>query len=313
MTTVADTAPVAKRIRAYFAPVDRAAQQPTIFDPAQNGRFDTDAPPAPWIDLGWISGFTRKSDTAVQAVKTGAPAVQEMLTRSGVGASVSFAFQSWGKLQLALAAGTQQMNVLPATDSAAAAGSGGSAAPALALGPESSATVLDLGDAATTFAPGALVAVDLDYQAGSTGFVGSWVSGAYLRTALTDVDYLRRITLNVGRVASVQSGLVTLEASLPAGTPQAGMKASAVLGFCDREGSSFFQEWSGLFVAEAQQGERVLWHYPRLQVASGIAEEQVKSTGAYQQMYLLASFRALPVSDACDGERVVCFRSYLPA
>ena len=44
---------------------------------------------------------------------------------------------------------------------------------------------------------------------------------------------------------------------------------SGVVGFCDREGSSFFQEWSALFVGEGQQGERVLWHYPRLQAMGG--------------------------------------------
>jgi hypothetical protein len=51
------------------------------------------------------------------------------------------------------------------------------------------------------------------------------------------------------------------------------MKLSAVTGFCDREGSSFFQEWSALFVGVGQQGERILWHYPRLQL-SGIAEAE---------------------------------------
>ncbi len=98
-----------------------------------------------------------------------------------------------------------------------------------------------------------------------TGFVGSGVSGAYLQAALTDVDYIRRITLNVGRIASISGGALTLESPLLAGAPTSAMKVSAVTGFCDREGSSFFQEWSALFVGAGQQGERILWHYPRLQ------------------------------------------------
>ena len=53
MSTHAETgAPVARRVRAYFAPVDRTTTMPTIFDPAQQGRFALDAPPWPWIDLG---------------------------------------------------------------------------------------------------------------------------------------------------------------------------------------------------------------------------------------------------------------------
>ena len=104
---------------------------------------------------------------------------------------------------------------------------------------------------------------------------------------------------------------MTLEAPLLAGTPTAAMKVSPVVGFCDREGSSFFQEWSGLFVAEGQQGERVMWHYPRLQTMAGIAEERAKAPGGYEALRLTGSFRALPVTDALDGENVVCYRSYL--
>jgi hypothetical protein len=55
-------APVARRVRAYFAPVNRAAQTPVLFDPAEQGGFSLDAPPAPWISLGWIQDFARKSN-----------------------------------------------------------------------------------------------------------------------------------------------------------------------------------------------------------------------------------------------------------
>jgi hypothetical protein len=89
------------------------------------------------------------------------------------------------------------------------------------------------------------------------------------------------------------------------------MKVSAVAGFCDREGSRFFQEWSALFVAEGQQGERVIWHYPRLQTMSGIAEANAEASGGYEAVRQAAAFRALPVTDAVDEESVVCFRSYV--
>src|SRR5438094_6334315 len=45
--------------RAYFAPVDRATGTPAIFDPGKHGAFSLDAPPAPWLDLGWIDNFQR--------------------------------------------------------------------------------------------------------------------------------------------------------------------------------------------------------------------------------------------------------------
>jgi hypothetical protein len=304
-------APVVGRVRVYFAPVNRATEQATIFDAAQSGAFALQAPPAPWLDLGWIAGFVRKCGTKIEAVRTGAPATVQMQTRTEIEATVAFAFESWGKLQLALSAGTQQMNLLATAAGAAAEGSGGTGVPAVALQTGSTASVLQVGaTAADGFAVGQLVAVDVSY-AGTTGYVGSGVSGAYVQAALTDVDYVRRVTLNVGRIASINVGALTLEAPLIAGVPTSTMKVSGVVGFCDREGSSFFQEWSAVFVGEGQQGERVLWHYPRLQSMQGVAEAGVGTSGGFEKVQLGAAFRALPVKDPVDGETVVCFRSYV--
>jgi hypothetical protein len=313
-------APVVNRVRAYFAPVNRSAQQGTIFDAAQSGGFALDAPPAPWVDLGWIDGFTRKCGTKIEPVRTGAPAVTQMQARTEIDATVSFSFESWWKLQLALSAGTQQMNLLAVASGAAAEGSGGTAVAAVALANGSTATVLQMAPTdAAKFAMGQLIAVDVDYT-GQTGFLGSCVSCAYVQTALTDVDYVRRVTLNVGRIASitpaaagaaVTSTALALEWPLLAGVPAVGMKVSAVVGYCDREGSSFFQEWSGLFVSEGRQGERVVWFYPRLQAMSGAAEAVSETSGGYEKVRLAGSFRALPVKDPVDGETVVCFRSFV--
>jgi hypothetical protein len=314
MSTTHGMAPVVSRVRAYFAPVTRPAMETsgfTIFDPAQTGAFALDAPPAPWIDLGWIAGFARKCGTKIEAIRTGAPATTQMQVRTEIDATVSFSFESWRKIQLAISAGVQQMNLLKPVAGAAAEASGGTAVAAVPLESGSTATVLQVGSAAAaSFAVGELVAVDIDY-AGQTGFVGSGVSGAYVQTALTDVDYIRRVTLNVGRIASIAEGALTLEWPLLAGVPSSAMKGCGVVGFCDREGASFFQEWSALFVAEGQQGERVIWHYPRLQPMSGIAEAESASSGGYEKVRLSAAFRALPVKDPVDGETVVCFRSYV--
>lgn len=311
MSGVEATAPVVRRVRAYFAPVDRAAGVATIFDPARSGRFDVEAPPTPWVDLGWVRGFERECATKIEPLRSGAPAAAQSQVRTEVEAVVRLAFESWGKLQLALSAGMQQMNLLRAAPGADAAGSGGTAAAATAVLSGSTATVLQVGAAASSFAAGDLVAVDADYT-GETGYLGSGISGAYARVALSDVDYVRRITLNVARVASVSAAALKLQTPLLAGTPASSMKVNVVEGFCDREGSSFFQEWSALFVLDGQQGERVLLHYPRLQALSGAAETG-DANGGLETVRLKAAFRALPVRDAVDGEQVLCFRSFLPA
>ena len=314
MSDVMDTmSPMMGRVSAYFAPVNRTAQLATIFDAAQNGRFALNSPPSPWVGLGWIAGFTRTCGTKIEAVRTGSPAVAQMQSRTEIESTVSFAFESWGKLQIALSAGSQQMNLLKVASGSPSEGSGGTAISAVALQAGSSANVIQVGStAASGFAVGELIAVDVDYVT-QTGFVGSGVSGAYVQATLTDVDYIRRVTLNVGRITNVNvaTGALTLQWPLIAGVPSTTMKVSGVVGFCDREGSSFFQEWSAVFVGEGQQGERLIWHYPRLQAMSGAAEASAKAGGGYEKIQLSAAFRALPVKDPVDGETVVCFRSYV--
>ena len=310
-------APVARRVRGYFAPVNRAAQTPVVFDPAEQGSFSLDAPPSPWIGLGWIQGFARKSASKSAPLLTGIPAGTLEQVRESVEAQVSFEFLSWTKLTMALATGSQHMNLLAAASGAAAAADGAQASTAVVPQSGSTATsvVLAAVDAAK-FAAGSMVALDVDYT-GQTGFVGSPVSGAYVRQALTDVDYIRRVTFNVGLISAVSTLGFTLAEPLIGGAPAAGAKVQVVTGFVDREGGSFYQEWSGLFVMQGSQGERIFYYYPRLQAMIGAEEKAVpldgKHTGGQSRVLLTGQFLALPVTDPLDGERVVCYRSFLPA
>jgi hypothetical protein len=310
-------APVARRVRGYFAPVSRTAQTPVLFDPAEQGGFNLDAPPVPWISLGWIQEFTRKAGSKTAAVLTGIPAGTLEQVRETLEAQVSFEFLSWTKLTMALATGSQHMNLLAPASGAALAADGAQAAPAVTTQSGSTATFVALAAAdAAKFSPGSIVALDADY-AGQTGYVGAPVSGAYVRQALTDVNYIRRVTFNVALVSQVTSTGLTLAGPLPAGAPAAGSKLQAVTGFVDREGGSFYQEWSALFVMEGSQGERIFFHYPRLQTMAGAQEAALpldgKNKDGLARVLLKGQFLALPVTDPLDGERVVCYRSFLPA
>ena len=53
--------PVVRRVRGYFAAVNRGTATPVLFDPAELERFSLDSPPAPWVSLGWIKNFARKA------------------------------------------------------------------------------------------------------------------------------------------------------------------------------------------------------------------------------------------------------------
>jgi hypothetical protein len=310
-------APVSRRVRGYFAPVNRVAQTPVLFDPSEQGRFSLDAPPAPWISLGWIQEFTRKPGSKTATVLTGIPSATLEQVRETLEAQVSFEFLSWTKLTMALATGSQHMNLLAPASGAVMAADGAQAASAVTTQSGSTATFIALAATdATRFQPGSIIALDADYT-GQTGFVGAPISGAYVRQELTDVDYIRRVTFNVALVSQVNSTGLTLAGPLPGGTPATGSKLQAVTGFVDREGGSFYQEWSALFVMEGSQGERIFFHYPRLQTIASAQETALsldeKNKNGLARVLLRGQFLALPVTDPLDGERVVCYRSFLPA
>jgi hypothetical protein len=288
-----------------------------LFDPAEQGGFSLDAPPAPWISLGWIQEFTRKAGSKSAAVLTGIPASVLEQVRETLEAQVSLEFLSWTKLTMALATGSQHMNLLTSASGAAQAAEGAQAASAITVQSGSTATFVALGSTdAAKFSAGSIIALDADYT-GQTGFVGAPVSGAYVRQALTDVDYIRRVTFNVALVLQTSTSGLTLAGPLPGGAPAAGAKLQAVTGFVDREGGSFYQEWSALFVMEGSQGERIFFHYPRLQTIANAEEAALpldgKQKSGLARVLLKGQFLALPVTDPLDGERVVCYRSFLPA
>jgi hypothetical protein len=313
--------PVTGQIRAYFAPVNRANEIPTIFDPGVSGWFPLSAPPAPWVDLGWIENFARWYDTPTDVLRAGAKSLPVGQFRGALEARVEFDFCQWGKLQMALAAGSEHMNVLtPMMGSGSPAPSGGTPAAAVAVLPGSTASEVAFGPGAVSAFPvGSLIAVDVDYQQ-QVGYVGSGIAAAYVSDPAAvkrDPNYVRRVTFNVGRVAEVTATSVLLAQPLIGGAPVLGASAQVVIGFVDREGGSFFQEWSGLFVAEQESGGRVCFYYPRLSAsgptAKGLREAFVQIKKPLSVISLRASFLALPYTDTNDGQTVLCYRSYFPA
>jgi hypothetical protein len=153
--------PVTRRIRAYFAPINRVTGQPTLFDPGKYGLFPTENPPVPWIDLGWIDNFARFSGIVTEPLRAGLSKAPVSQFRANLDARLEFDFREWGKLQMALAGGSEHMNVLASEPSANPQPSGGSTIAAAAVLPGSTASQIVLGAGVVDgFAVGDLVAVD---------------------------------------------------------------------------------------------------------------------------------------------------------
>lgn len=316
--------PISRRVRAYFAPVERDSASPAIFDPGKSGLFALDAPPAPWIDLGWIDNFQRVSFTPAEAVRAGASGATAVQFRGALDARVEFDFRDWGKLQMALAGGSEHMNVLAPDPNATPVPSGGAPLPPVAVMPRSSASEVIVGAGVVgAFAPGDIVAVDADYQQ-QTGYVGSGISAACVSdpTAVNrDPDYVRRVTFNIARVTQLTATSLLLAQPLLAGVPQPGWGVQKVIAFVDREGGAFFQEWSALFVAEEDAGGRVCFYYPRLSPTSSTKSAQssareretvVDIAKPISALALHAAFLAMPHPDENDGHTALCYRSYFP-
>jgi hypothetical protein len=319
--------PLGQRVRAYFAPVNRATEAPTLFDPGKSGAFALDTPPAPWIDLGWIDNFQRASLTPNEPLRAGIRGAAAAQFRGILDARIEFDFREWGKLQMALAGGSEHMNVLASDPNAAAQPSGGSPLPAIAVLPGSSASEVIVGAGpVASFSVGDVIAVDTDYQQQS-GYVGSGISAAYVNNPTDvnqDANYIRRVTFNLGRVAQLTATSLLLAQPLLGGAPASGAGVQKVVAFVDREGGAFFQEWSALFIAGDASGGRICFHYPRLSPATTVhpttstvppfaREQTVELAKPTAAVALHAAFIALPHTDENDGQIAVCYRSYFPA
>jgi hypothetical protein len=295
--------PILRGIRAYFSAVDRTGTAPVAFDIAALGGFELDSPPSSWIDLGWVDNFSRKCASKIGILAHGSPASTTMQLRETSDATVSLRFLHWGKLQMALASGAEHWNLI-----------NGGTSVSLTAGSTATKLAMSAGDAAK-FSPGQTAVVDIDYS-GQTGYVGSGSTGAHVAKAASingDADFIRRVSMNVSRILCVDGSGLQLARPLLAGAPCAGMKVQQVAGFMDREGGTFFQEWSALFVVQGEEGERVFYNYPRLQAMTGAQESVNPLASSLQRISLIAEFRALPVLDTRDGQQVLCYRSFLPA
>lgn len=300
--------PVSSGLRAFFAPVRREDEQVVVLDPTTLVEFDPNAPPSPWIDAGWIDGLHRTSETKFGRARRGKRATTTAQYRSQLDARIEVEFREWGKVQMALSGGSEHFNIL-------AAGSNGLAEASVPTLPGSTATEIRMGMAdLAKFEIGDMVAVDVEYLQ-QTGCIGTGIPGSYV--ASTDVlpmdpDYVRRVTFNVARVASKTADALVLERALAGGTPLAGAAVQKVIGYTDREGGKFLQEWSALFVLPEVSGGQIFLYYPRLQPATGAGEAAMKLAAGLYLNSLRASFVAMPYMDTLDGEPVLCYRSYIP-
>jgi hypothetical protein len=284
--------PITRRIRAYFAPVNRETETPAVFDPGKHGAFLLDSPPTPWVDLGWIDHLQRFCNSSTGALRSSSRGAAMAQFRGPLDARVEFDFREWGKLQMALASGAEHMNVLASDPNADAQPSGGTAVVAAAVLPGSTATEVVVGvGTVDTFEVGDVLAVDADYQQ-QTGYVGTGIAAAYVNDPADinrDANYVRRVTFNLGRVAEKTVNSLLLAQPLRGG--RIGRPCVFLLSAAS----------PAVTVGSATAGQG----FQR--------EENLEIAKPIGAMALRAAFVALPHTDENDAQLVLCYRSYFPS
>ena len=210
------------------------------------------------------------------------------------------------------------MNVLVPASGAAAAADGAQAAAAVTPQSGSTSTSIPLATAdAAKFAAGSIIAVDVDYT-GQTGFVGTPVAGAYVRQALTDVDYIRRVTFNVALVSQVSCDRADAGRTIAGRRAGSGRQGAGGDRICGPRRRQLLSGVVGTFCDGGQPGRESLlplseaaelWQARKRQFHHSTRKNQ----NGQSRVLLKGQFLALPVTDPLDGERVVCYRSFLPA
>jgi len=308
--------PVTTDVHAFLAPVQREGNMPAVFDASQVGGFDLTNPPAPWIGIGRVENFRRTAADETLSVQTGTESAVVAQFRKKLESHVSFDLRNWGKLQMALASGGTQWNILEPGHDAEPAATGGVAVPAQPILAGSTSSLLKIDpQCGSRFATGDIVAVDVDYMQQS-GYVGLGAAAAYIAAGQDrhpQADFIRRVTFNVARIIDVNGGDLQLESALLGGDPPTSAAMQKIVGFADREGGAFRQEWSALFFEETVSGGRVCYYYPRLQSVPPGSERKSAILGDFQAMLLQAKLLALPVADPQDGVAALWYRIYVPS
>ena len=149
------------------------------------------------------------------------------------------------------------------------------------------------------------------------GFVGSPVAGAYVRQALTDVDYIRRVTFNVALVSQVSCDGTYACRAIAGRRAGGGRQAAGGHGICGPRRRQLLSGVVGTVCHARQPGGTNLLS---LSAAAGDerrgGSDRCRSMRRTERAFARAAkgqFLALPVTDPLDGERVVCYRSFLPA
>lgn len=340
--------------RGFFSPYNAALGDTSnntssgvaVLDLQVQGPFNESALPNNYIDLGWINKFKMTPGSKIGSVRSGYRGAIRAQYRGQVGETIEFTFRESTRLAWKIATGTEVFNLLSNPTAVASAvgplsSSGSLAVPVGASGYLVNGVIGTLAAGLPTlcvpagsgavFPVNTYIVADNDYQLGQYGIVGAAGINIF-QNAVTDVDFIRKTSDFIARVAAVipniaagQDGLVlgapfvgggnAASGAIPYG-PSLTAKVQAIKGFVAREGGSFITEWSGLFCMDTIDGSQIAIYYPHLapNQFKDIAGWTLENAGTTDLTgyELDAVMEALAYDDPLDGETVVRYAAYYP-
>lgn len=321
--------------RGYFAPYNIALGSgqantvlgPQILDLQTQGPFNTNAPPAGWVDLGWIKDFKLTPASKIGQVRSGYRGAVRAQYRGEVGETFEFKFREAARMQFKIAVGSNPFNLLFGAIPSTAGPLSASGAPKTsmvsysAVGPTLTVTS---STAISVSGNGEYIVADLDYLTSQTGIVGA--AGIPVQPGqVTDIDYIRKTSDFVSRVVSVTGNVLTLDQPFVGGgsglttaptSPPAGSNVQRISGWAVREGGTFISEWSALFVLDTIDSAQIAIYYPHVSISQfkDINAWTLENAGTTDETGydLDTTMEALAFDDPIDGETVVGYKSFYP-
>jgi hypothetical protein len=336
--------------RAFFAPynlgqgsaVASTTVGPKILDLQNQGPFSTFSPPSGWFDLGWIKDFKITPQSKIGQVRSGYRGAVRAQYRGQVGEQFEFQFREATRMAFKIAVGTTPFNLLKnplASTAGPLSGSGAQAVPLGASGYQAagagttagSPTLFVPAGSGSLFAVGDYIVADIDYvnQTGTINDAGIPVSPGQV----TDVDFIRKTSDYVARVAAIVVGAVAGQDGLVLNGPMAGggssqpgvaaltgpattSKVQKIVGWAVREGGTFITEWSGLFLMDTIDNAQIAVYYPHISIAQfrDVAAWAIENIGTTDETGygLDCTMEALAFDDPLDGETVVGYKAFYP-
>lgn len=322
--------------RAYFAPYNATlgsakadtTQGPKILDLQTLGPIVDSSLPSGWYDLGWIKDYALTPQSQIGKVRSGYLGAVRALYKTSVGEEFTFKFREISKMAYKIATGSQVFNLLKNSATSTVGPLSGSGAQTVAMSSYTANTraLAVPAGSGSLFAAGDYIVCDKDYTANAGGLQGENAIPVF-PNQVTDVDYIRKTSDFVARIDSISTDTLTLTtpgfigggSGDPTGNvvPQSGSKIQKIIGFASREGGTFVQEWSGMFVMDHQDGSQTLFYYPHIAISQfrNMSSWDLENAGATDTKgYDLESvMESMAFEDPLDGQTVVCYRAFYPA